>query len=209
MSSTTSELIQYGILSPELTEDQKLEVLQAAEYFGEYFYDTYGTEYGFTSPEDAFKSTTGGYITIGVDSSMSGCSTTDFSITCGPKDFNAKTLVHEYFHVFDNYYQSQTETVCSDEPCWASNNLPYEYYTDEDYTLHAYKFPDNRSISHPPELYGYDFTEAFANAGENLILGALGVDLANNGFDVGYGDVIKGWMEDWIPIFLDEIMGVE
>jgi hypothetical protein len=203
-----------------LNEEQQQNAAEAAMNFGQFFYQNYGSQYGFTSPQDAFKKLTGGNISIILDESRDDCITVGSTITCNAASMTMKTFVHEYIHAFDKYYQLkgvQSTEGCGG-PCLASNNLPDEYYNDERYTLGAYKCQKNYylCISHPddprvgPDQDGYYSYEAFANAGENLVLGSLGslgVDLANNGFaDNAYGREVEGWMNGWMPKFLNAII---
>jgi hypothetical protein len=208
-------LQSYGVSTDGLNEEQQQNALEAAMNFGQFFYQSYGSQYGFTSPQDAFKKVTGGNITIISDDSRSDCITIGSTITCDLASMTMKAFVHEYFHVFDKYYQSKgvQNTAGCGGACLASSNLPDEYYTKTDYTIGAYKCNEITCVSHPdnpktgPEQDGYYSYEAFANAGENLILGQLGIDLANNGFkDTGGGPEVQGWMNTWMPTFLNGII---
>jgi RHS repeat-associated protein len=217
-TTIAESLGQYGIKAGGLTKEKQKEALIAADNFGEYYYQEYGSQYGFTSSIDAFKKITGGNIEIILDDSRSDCITVISTITCDAGSMTMKAFVHEYFHVFDKYYQSKgsQKTEGCGGACLASSNLDSDYYTLREYTIDAYQCNDYRCVSHPdnpkvgPDKDGYYSYEAFANAGENLILGTLGIDLANNGFaDTDGGRAVEGWMNDWMPTFLNGVLGVQ
>jgi RHS repeat-associated protein len=199
----------YGISTDGLNEEEQQNALDAASYFGQYYYQNYGVQYGFTSPQDAFKKLTGGNITIILDDARDDCITVGSIITCDAGSMTMKAFVHEYFHVFDKYYQSKgvQNTAGCGGACLASNNLPFDYYTNPSYTAGAYKCDKIACVSHPDWMNKYNFTEAFANASENLVLGALQIDPANNGFkDIGTGPEVQGWMNDWMPTFINGVV---
>ena len=139
--------------------------------------DTFrGANGRFLSSTDAFKKTHGN-ITIILDPNRTDCLTeVGGKITCGPEAMTLGTFIHEYFHVFDN--QSHL---------YASNHFPPEWLDDPDYQTGAYKCDKIVCIAHPPSLGGYDSFEAFANAGQNMIMGALNISPATNGFDYSEG----------------------
>jgi hypothetical protein len=60
------------------------------------------------------------------------------------------------------------------------------------------------ALAHPPDLVGFDWTEQFANMGENWILGDI--DPANFGFASNeYGDALEGWMNNHMPALLGNL----
>jgi len=67
----------------------------------------------------------------------------------------------------------------------------------------AYNCPT--CLAHPPTLFGYDFTEAFTNAGETWVLSASGVDPTGGFANNTYGDAVSVWMTDNMTIFLNSM----
>jgi RHS repeat-associated protein len=213
----SEQLAGYGISSQGLTYQQKQEALYGASNFGQYFYQNYGADYGFTSPQDAFKKLTGGNVSIIYDPSRTtGCVTTINTIRCAADALNLKTFVHEYVHVMDNYYSIRNinDEGCANDTgygCLASNHFPPEYFGIKEYSYMPYKCSTVACISHPNDSrYGeYTTAEAFANYMENLILGELGVDPRHNGIvDNNYSRDLHTWLFDYgnMKNFLDAIV---
>jgi len=212
-------LKEFGVTANGVSVAQQKEALAAADNFGRYYYNEYGSQYGFSSAEDAFKKLTGGNISIVQDDSRNNCITDSSVITCDADSMTMKAFVHEYFHVFDKYYQSKTPLTCpigftNGSSCLASNFQDSKYYTDPDYAVGAYKCSNLTVLdqiactSHPYGLGEYDFAESFANAGENLVLGSLDINLAHNGFaDNAYGQEVQGWISGSMTGFLNVILG--
>jgi RHS repeat-associated protein len=205
--SVSESLTQFGISPDGLTETQQSEALRGARYFGQYYYQTYRSQYGFTSPQDAFRQITGGNISIILDESRSDCETIGSTITCDSGSINMNALVHEYFHVFDNNYNTLVPDTCyAGSDCLASNYTPGEWVADVDYYDSAYKCNDFECISHPQWLGNFYSYEAFANAGQNWILEGLKVNEATSGFASNqYGDAIRKWMNENIPAMLNRM----
>ena len=199
----------YGINTEGLDETQEQNAVDAAVNFGTYFYQNYGAQYGFTSPQDAFKKLTAGNVTIVLDPSRNNCETVMYTITCSAAAMMMKTFVHEFVHVMDNHYsvRSTNDEHCANTTgygCLASNYFPSEYFADPQYAYMPYFYNDTRSISHPntPGHGEYNTAEAYANYMENVILS--GIDPANNGFknndfsnnlhtwrETGYGNIYQ------------------
>jgi hypothetical protein len=197
-------LQSYGVSTEGLNEEQQQNALEAAMNFGQFFYQNYGSQYGFTSPRDAFKKLTGGNISIVFDTSRkTGCETTINTIVCAADALNMKTFVHEYVHVMDNYYsiRSTNDEHCANETgygCLASNYFPQEYFNDPKYAYEPYLCNRTDCISHPnkPEYGAYTTAEAYANYMENVILSGLGIDPLHNGFNnTSYSNDLHTWMQ--------------
>ena len=198
-------LANYGVTTENATREEKWSLLHAARLDG----DKLSTIIG-GSPADAFIQGHGNIqVVFGAD--MDGCITDHYLITCGDVEYMVQALAHEFFHVFDTHYQNLSTVddimhpiegpnyACAN--CFASNYLPGEYYTREEYTTGAYKSTSYRSVGHPAGLERYNFTEAFANIGQNWVLEA-NFDPDFTGFKGGYGDTLRDWMNDNMSIFL-------
>jgi len=191
----------YGISTDGLSAEQEQNALKAASYYGEYFFQEYGSIYGFKSPQDAFKKITGGNINIIFDPTRNNCETVMFTITCGGSAMTVKAFVHEYVHVLDNNYsvQSTSDEHCVNNTgygCLASNYFPNEYFSDIQYATSPYMCSNVSCISHPNDPYygEYNTAEAYANYMENVILSTLTVDLNHNGFrDNEYSNNLHLW----------------
>ena len=197
-------LTEFGINSDGMTTEQKKNALAAADNFGRFFYQTYGPQYGFSSPQDAFKKITGGSVSITADSSRvsKDCVTEGSQITCHPDAMTMVSFMHEYFHVFDNQYRAKStvdDTSC-DPPrggCSIYDYIPQSWVNDENYYKYAYMCDDFPCISHPKWL-GNDTWgphEALANAGQNWILEVLNINPETSGFASNqYGNDIRDGM---------------
>jgi hypothetical protein len=121
---------------------------------------------------------------------------------------------HEFFHVFDKRYQALStvdDDLCggagnSGVGCKASDHLPTDYLK-EPYTESAYPCITVDCLAHSPRDPDFNLLEAFANMGQTWILAAANVDFAHYRFIGDPGKTLRGWMDNWMPIFLGR-MGV-
>ena len=159
------------------------------------------------SASDAFKMVFGS-ITFdigdgkGPNPTDGNCSTTSGTISCNNAP-DIGTAVHEMFHSFDKRYQ---ELSSGDGDLLASNYYPYEWVADGNYQSGGYKCSDDNCLAHPPDYPGYDSSEAFANLGENWVLGTSGIDPEHFGFaDNIAGQNLNNWMNWMMPTFLSNM----
>jgi RHS repeat-associated protein len=142
---------------------------------------------------------------IGEESGITGdyCSTEDNGIIrCGISP-NLETAAHELTHHFDRRYR----TLANDDNHLASDYLPTEYRY-EPWTTEAFLCTSYACMAHPPYLPGYDWTEQFANMGQNWVLEDTGYDPDHYGFkNNAYGLDLRDWMDDYFEFFLDN-MGI-
>ena len=198
-------MADYGVTTENATREEKWSLARAARLDGGKLSTIIGG-----SPANAFIQGHGNiHVVFGVN--MKGCKTDNYLIACGEVDYMVQALAHEFFHVFDIHYKNLSTVddimhptegpnyAC--ENCLASNYLLVEYYTWEGYTTGAYKSTGYRSVGHPVKLEGYNFTEAFANIGQNWVLEA-NFDPDFTGFIGDYGDDLRNWMNNNMPIFL-------
>jgi hypothetical protein len=136
------------------------------------------------------------------------------TIICGstPK---LPTVIHELFHVFDNRYQElsrEDDHLCGGANegtggvpgCLASNYFPPEWVDNLGYQTGGYMCASVQCMAHPPTYPGYNFLEAFANLGQNLVLDYANLDPAHYGLrENEFGAALGTWMDDHMPIFLE------
>ena len=194
-------LHQFGITAQGMSEEDKWVIYDSARHSGRKFMNLPGND--AESPEEAFKKTHRPIIIIVTNTPIpqkGNCRVNTNIITCHQPP-NIKTTLHEFGHVFGNYYWKKTKN----NPDENKRYLASDYISDDFmYTSDGYKCGNQKGcVSHPYSQEGYDRTEEFANMYENWMLDGTNINLADGGFDDSYlGGHRRMWMNSdpiWYP----------
>ncbi len=162
-------LKDWGItITGKLSNQAKKDILEAARLDGLKFSKEIGG-----SPMSAFIKTHGP-INLEILTEDSGaCEVTGNNMMCyGPPKIS--TLIHEFGHVFDNYYKGKVGNLASDY-------IPDIFMGN----TNGYICGNTKCMSHPYNSKGgvYNRPEEFANMYENWVLDGLTVNQVPFGFD--------------------------